>query len=978
MSLINNSYFESRNVKVYPAAFRGNYSTSGDGQYQFDPEARIPSEYNLLRSGGALSNKASFIVSYDTGTTDHGNVLKCVIGGYYFELYNVNLDDFNANGRIKTLGIALTNLPLNETNTDGKRESKRLTSRYGGQSGSLDALDSSTNKYFFTGILVSDSDDSADAVLQPVVLDKDNKVQLNYEAFLPQIKAGLGVHTASEETSVTSIEVGVATKALGDSAIAGGAKTVAVGKNSLAIGERTAAFGDSSIASGEGSVQSYTVTKIDSNANKISIDNTTGLRVGDIVNYGVYYFKVKSVDSNYIIIDQDTNISKITANATIYKITGVANKGAVAENYAATASGIYSHAEGWYTTASGESSRSEGKETIASGAESHAEGYATQATSANSHAEGYQTIASGACSHAEGKDCEAKNEAAHAEGNQTTAEAKFSHTEGVETKVNVDGTGAHAEGYKTIAKGLYSHAEGESDNTTYINAEGQGSHSEGYKTKAKGNYSHSEGYKTIASGVESHAEGHYTKAEGHASHAEGGNIVSDDTNTQIYNVAQGNFSHVEGTHTIAAGESSHAEGIETKINSGGNGAHTEGYKTIAAGFYAHAEGESDGDLSNAVGQGSHSEGYKTQSAGMYSHAEGKETIARGMYAHSSGYKTEANGANATALGSGSVAEGACSLAAGTGTIAKNENEVVIGKYNAASHDNKLFVVGDGADDTNRKDALSFASNSTKTIKVGADRAERTLGYDLNINGIELLDIIKSQLLDSLYPVGSIYTCTTDAKLDSNKTCPIQVALGGKWVRITDTFLYAGKDNTGYKPGNAGGSKDAAVVEHTHNLKTGAAVSVYEETLKGTIFTGRGENGRYLHALSDNKKEGDDGIISLKNGYSTSSYTDPKFTMQEVQLRPLQWQRPDKIEINATHSHSCTVTQQPEFDAAGESGAGKNMPPYICVYMWKRVADDATITSNSIGLRPGLQNGGNLGNITIKPPFNGSGINSDKI
>ena len=939
MSLINNSYFESKNVKVYPSAFRGNYSVSGNGQYQFDPEARIPSEYNLLRSGGALNNKASFIVSYDEGTTDHGNVLKCVIGGYYFELYNVSLDDFNANGRIKALGIALTDLPLNELNTDdSKRVSKRLASRYSGQSGSLDALDSSTNKYFFTGILVSDSDDHADAVLQPVVLDKDNNVQLNYEAFLPQIKAGLGVHTTNEETSVTSIEVGVATKALGDSAIAGGTTTMAAGKNSLAIGEHTAAFGDSSIASGEGSVQSYTVTKIDSNANKISIDNTTGLRSGDIVNYGVYYFKVKSVDSNYIIIDQDANISKILANTNINKITGVANKGAVAENYAATASGVYSHAEGHYTIASGESSHSEGKDTVASGAESHAEGNATQATSDNSHAEGYQTIASGACSHAEGKDCEAKNKAAHAEGNQTAAEAEFSHAEGIGTKVNVDGTGAHVEGYKTIAKGLYSHAEGESDNTTYINAEGQGSHSEGYKTKAKGDYSHSEGYKTIASGAESHAEGHYTKAEGQASHAEGGNIVSDDTNTQIYNVAQGNFSHVEGTHTTAIGESSHAEGIETKVGDTGNGAHAEGYKTIAQGFYSHAEGESDGSINNAIGQGSHSEGYKTQSAGMYSHAEGKETIARGMHAHSSGYKTEANGANATALGSGSVAEGACSLAAGAGTIAKNENEVVIGKYNVNNHDNKLFVVGDGADDTNRKDALSFASNSTKTIKVGADRAERTLGYDLNINGIELLDIIKSQLLDSLYPVGSIYTCTSDAKLDSNKTCPIQATLGGKWVRITDKFLYAGEDDTDYKPGNEGGNKDAVVVSHTHELKTGVAVSVGTKTLKGTIFTGRGENERYLHALAEDKKEGTDGIITLNNGYSTSSYPDPKFTMQEVQLRPLQWHRPDKIEIDASHDHSCTVTQ-PTIASAGEDGTGANMPPYLCVYVWKRVADD---------------------------------------
>ena len=455
MSLINNSYFESKNVKVYPSAFRGNYSVSGNGQYQFDPEARIPSEYNLLRSGGALNNKASFIVSYDEGTTDHGNVLKCVIGGYYFELYNVSLDDFNANGRIKTLGIALTDLPLNELNTDdSKRVSKRLASRHGEQIGSLDALDSSTNKYFFTGILVSDSDGSADTVLQPVVLDKDNKVQLNYEAFLPQIKAGLGVHTTNEETSVTSIEVGVATKAIGDSAIAGGTTTIAVGKNSLAIGENTAAFGDNGIASGEGLTQNYTVTEIVSNANKISLNNTNGLRSGDIVNYGVYYFKVKSVDSNYIIIDQDDNINKITANATISKITGVANKGAVAENYATTASGIYSHAEGRYTIASGENSHSEGKETVASGTESHAEGYATQATSDNSHAEGHQTIASGAYSHAEGNDCEAKKEAAHAEGNQTAAEAKFSHAEGIETKVNVDGTGAHAEGYKTIAKGL--------------------------------------------------------------------------------------------------------------------------------------------------------------------------------------------------------------------------------------------------------------------------------------------------------------------------------------------------------------------------------------------------------------------------------------------------------------------------------------------------------------------------------------------
>ena len=96
------------------------------------------------------------------------------------------------------------------------------------------------------------------------------------------------------------------------------------------------------------------------------------------------------------------------------------------------------------------------------------------------------------------------------------------------------------------------------------------------------------------------------------------------------------------------------------------------------------------------------------------------------------------------------------------------------------------------------------------------------------------------------------------------------------------------------------------------------MSIGEKTLEGTIFTGRGENERYLHALAEDKKEGNDGIITLNNGYSTSSYPDPKFTMQEVQLRPLQWHRPDKIKINASQDHSCTVTQ-PTIASAGEDG-----------------------------------------------------------
>ena len=84
-----------------------------------------------------------------------------------------------------------------------------------------------------------------------------------------------------------------------------------------------------------------------------------------------------------------------------------------------------------------------------------------------------------------------------------------------------------------------------------------------------------------------------------------------------------------------------------------------------------------------------------------------------------------------------------------------------------------------------------------------------------------------------------------------------------------------------------------------------------------------------------------------------------------------------VKIDAVHKHD-NVAHSHKIKYTGEAGTNKNMPPYLCVYMWKRVADNATITSNNIGLRPGLQNSGNLGNITITPPISGSGINSDKI
>ena len=80
---------------------------------------------------------------------------------------------------------------------------------------------------------------------------------------------------------------------------------------------------------------------------------------------------------------------------------------------------------------------------------------------------------------------------------------------------------------------------------------------------------------------------------------------------------------------------------------------------------------------------------------------------------------------------------------------------------------------------------------------------------------------------------------------------------------------------------------------------------------------------------------------MRNGYYTGTEytdTDPGFTMKEIQVRPNQDHKPDRLTFDFTHkhnieSHNHTIT----VDQAGEAGTDKNMPPYLAVYMWKRVA-----------------------------------------
>lgn len=213
---------------------------------------------------------------------------------------------------------------------------------------------------------------------------------------------------------------------------------------------------------------------------------------------------------------------------------------------------------------------------------------------------------------------------------------------------------------------------------------------------ASGGYALAEGYNTTASGYASHAEGRETNAEGRMSHAEGYDTT-----------ASGNFSHAEGANTIASSPEAHAEGSYT----------------TASGYYSHAEGSG----TTASGNYSHAEGKDTAASALHAHAEGEDTTASGDGSHAEGDATTASGVFSHAEGRGTVASGSDSHAGGRSTIANRAVQTVIGRNNVADtggtsgidYGNYVLIIGNGATENYRSNALTIDWNGNVDIASGA-------------------------------------------------------------------------------------------------------------------------------------------------------------------------------------------------------------------------------------------------------------------
>lgn len=150
--------------------------------------------------------------------------------------------------------------------------------------------------------------------------------------------------------------------------------------------------------------------------------------------------------------------------------------------------------------------------------------------------------------------------------------------------------------------------------------------------------------------------------------------------------------------------------------------------------------------------------------------------------------------------------------------------------------------------------------------------------DTTDNGIRLVDYI--------YPVGSIY-------ISVNNTSP-STLFGGTWEQIKDTFLLAA-GNT-YTAGETGGE-----AEHTHEYGLQYGNYYYRTVMEGDTYA-----GVLNYDAEGNITMGPKTAV----GSLTSTYPNANTT------------------ASGSFSHERTT---------GNTSYASNMPPYLTVYVWKRVS-----------------------------------------
>jgi hypothetical protein len=168
----------------------------------------------------------------------------------------------------------------------------------------------------------------------------------------------------------------------------------------------------------------------------------------------------------------------------------------------------------------------------------------------------------------------------------------------------------------------------------------------------------------------------------------------------------GNYSFAAGQNTTAAGRSSVAMG-ETNTANADN--------ATAIGYFNTASGERAVSL-----------GYGNSASGFNTVAMGFGASASGSYSVSIGSNTKANGGASLSMGDNAVASGNNAVSIGYYTKAKSDQSMAVGRFNDTSALGRLFEIGNGTADNNRRNAVTVLANGN--MGIGTTNPARPLSF----------------------------------------------------------------------------------------------------------------------------------------------------------------------------------------------------------------------------------------------------------
>lgn len=190
---------------------------------------------------------------------------------------------------------------------------------------------------------------------------------------------------------------------------------------------------------------------------------------------------------------------------------------------------------------------------------------------------------------------------------------------------------------------------------------------------------------------------------------------------------------------------------------------------------------------------------------------------------------------------------------------------------------------------------------------------------------DIVALIKKFSLETVYPVGSIYTST-------NATSPATLFGFGTWQRIKDKFLLAAGDN--FEAGKTGGSSSITLTSenlprHSHYFfPVGTVESKFTGTSTYVVVSGAN------HCHTAGSSHGSGFMVDTPHGTAHGPGYYGSFISETAYSGVLSmtgYCTPSgKVKSTFTGESSVSST-------TGDGEAFENLPPYLAVYVWERTA-----------------------------------------